>query len=174
MIKCVEKTEHDFSTIRTGKASPALVENINVEAYEGVSNKLKEVAGISTPEPRLIVIQPWDASIVKAIDTAIQKANIGLTPQLDGKLIRIRIPELSEERRNDMVKVVRKMAEDGRIAVRAVRRSGHEDLKKIQKEGTITEDDLKTGEKEVQTLTDKYIADVDKHLEKKEAELMKV
>lgn len=174
MAKCTEKTEHDFATVRTGKASPGLVENITVEAYEGVTNRLREVASISCPEPRLIVIQPWDATVLKSIDQAIQKANIGLVPQVDGKLIRIRIPELSQERRVEMVKVVKKMAEDGRVAIRSVRRSGMEDLKKIQKDGTITEDELKSSEKEVQTLTDKYIADIDKHLTKKEEELMKI
>ncbi|MDZ4815624.1 MAG: ribosome recycling factor [Verrucomicrobiota bacterium] len=174
MIKCSDKVEHDFTTIRTGKANPGLVENLSIEAYEGVTSKLREIASISCPEPRLIVIQPWDATVVKAIDQAIQKSNTGLQPQVDGKLIRIRIPELSQERRVEMVKVVKKMAEDGRVAVRAVRRTGIEDLKKIQKSGEITEDDLKTSEKEVQTLTDKYVAAIESHLTKKEEELMKV
>ncbi|MDZ4742066.1 MAG: ribosome recycling factor [Verrucomicrobiota bacterium] len=174
MQKCMDSVEHEMSSIRTGKANPGLVENLHVEAYEGVLSKLREVASISTPEPRMILIQPWDSSILKAIAMAIQKANIGLSANIDGKIIRIPIPELSQERRTEMVKVVRKMAEDGRVAVRAVRRSGIEDLKKLQKDGKITEDNLKTAEKEIQEYTDKYVKHIDGQLEKKEAELLKI
>lgn len=174
MQKCTESVEHEMATIRTGKAHPSLVENLHVEAYEGVQSKLREVASISAPEPRMILIQPWDPTVLKAIESAILKANIGLSPQIDGKIIRIPIPELSQERRAEMVKIVRKMAEDGRVAVRAVRRNGIEDLKKLQKEGKITEDDLKDGEKEIQNYTDKYVKLIDVHLQKKEADLLKV
>lgn len=174
MQKCTESVEHEMGGIRTGKAHPSLVENLHVEAYEGVQSKMREVASISAPEPRMILIQPWDTTIIKAIESAIQKANIGLSPNIDGKIIRIPIPELSQERRTEMVKVVRKMAEDGRIAVRAVRRNGIEDLKKLQKDSKITEDALKDGEKEIQEYTDKYVKHIDGQLDKKEAELLKV
>ncbi|MDL5052995.1 ribosome recycling factor [Oscillatoria laete-virens NRMC-F 0139] len=174
MQKCTESVEREMASIRTGKANPGLVENLHVEAYEGVQSKLREVASISAPEPRMILVQPWDVSIIKAIESAIQKANIGLSPVTDGKIIRIPIPELSQERRAEMVKVVRKMAEDGRVAVRAVRRNGIEDLKKLQKDGKITEDDLKDGEKEIQSYTDKYVKHIDGQLEKKESDLLKV
>src|SRR5512137_532999 len=129
MIKTESVVQHEFAGVRTSKASPALVENIMVEAYGG-QMRIRELAGITTPEARMLVIQPWDASTVQAIEKAIQKANIGLNPQVQGKIIRLILPELSEERRQELVKVVRKMAEDGRVAVRHVRRDAMEQLKK--------------------------------------------
>jgi ribosome recycling factor len=173
MIKTEEVVEHEFAGVRTGKASPALVENILVEAY-GSQMRIRELAGITTPEPRLLVITPWDAGTAHPIEKAIQKANLGLNPSVQGKVIRIVLPELSQERREEFVKVVHKMAESGRVAVRHVRRDAIEHLKKETKEGKITEDDLEHGEKEVQKLTDQYIAKIDAHLTHKEKEIMTV
>jgi ribosome recycling factor len=173
MIKTEEVVQNEFSGVRTGKASPALVENILVEVY-GSQMRIRELAGITTPEPRMLMIQPWDAGTAHPIEKAIQKTNLGLNPSVQGKIIRIVLPELSEERRHEFTKVVRKMAEDGRVAVRHVRRDAIEHLKKETKEGKITEDDLEHGEKEVQKLTDQYIAKIDGHLSHKEKEIMTV
>jgi ribosome recycling factor len=173
MIKTEEVVQHEFSGVRTGKASPALVENIMVEVY-GSQMRIRELAGITTPEPRMLVIQPWDAGTVHPIEKAIQKANLGFNPSVQGKFIRIVLPELSEERRHEFVKVIKKMAEDGRIAIRHVRRDAIEHLKKETKAGGITEDDEKHAEKEVQKLTDQYIAKIDAHVLHKEKEIMTV
>src|SRR5712671_90312 len=139
----MQKTEHvvqnEFAGVRTGKASPGLVENIIVDVY-GAQMRIRELAGITTPEPRMIVIQPWDASTVHPIEKAIQKSNLGLNPSVQGKIIRIVLPELSEERRHEFVRVVRKMTEDGRVAIRHVRRDAIEHLKKESKAATIAED----------------------------------
>ena len=174
----MEKSESvvvgDFGGVRTGKASPALVENIMVEAYEGSTVRLMELASINTPELRTIVISPWDASTVSAIDKAIQAANIGLNPSVDGKIIRLNLPDLTQERREELVKVCRKMAEDGRVAVRHVRRDAIHDLKTEQKSGDITRDDLSHGEKEVQKLTDAFVKKIDEHLSHKEEEILTV
>ena len=128
MLKSEEAMVSEFAGVRTGKASPALVENLMIEAYEGSSMRLLELASISTPEMRTIMIQPWDASTVQAIDKGIQAANLGLNPSVDGKIIRINLPDLTKERREELVKVVRKMAEDGRVAVRHVRREAIDPL----------------------------------------------
>src|SRR5213594_1092231 len=173
MIKTEEVVVHEFSGVRTGKASPALVENILVEVY-GSQMRIRELAGITTPEPRMILIQPWDAGTAHPIEKSIQKSNLGLNPAIDKKFIRIVLPELSEERRIEFTKVVKKMAEDGRIAIRHVRRDAIEHLKKETKSGKITEDELKHAEKEVQRLTDQYIARIDQHLAHKEKEIMTV
>ncbi len=173
MIKTETVVLHEFAGVRTSKASPALVENILVEAYSG-QMRIRELAGITTPEARMLVIQPWDAGTVHAIEKAIQKANIGLNPQVQGKIIRLIMPELSEERRQELVKVVRKMAEDGRVAVRHVRRDAMEQLKKEVKGGDIPEDEEKRAELDVQKLTDQYIAKIDTHLATKEKEIMTV
>jgi ribosome recycling factor len=173
MLKSEEVVQHEFAGVRTGKASPALVENIMVEAYGG-QMRIRELAGITTPEPRMILIQPWDATTVHPIEKAIQKTNLGLNPAVDKKFIRIVLPELSEERRVEFTKVIKKMAEDGRVAIRHIRRDAIEHLKKEQKEGIITEDELKHGEKEVQKLTDQYIAKIDENLAHKEKEIMTV
>ena len=164
----------DLTGVRTGKASPALVENINIEAYEGSTMRLKELAAITTPEMRTLVIQPWDASTVHAIEKGIQAANLGLNPSVDGKLIRISLPDLSKERRQEMVKSARKLTEDGRVSIRHVRREAIETLKTEQKAGDITEDDLSHGEKEVQKLTDAYVKKVDEHLTAKEEDILTV
>ena len=173
MIKTEEVVVHEFAGVRTGKASPALVENILVEVY-GSQMRIRELAGITTPEARLLVIQPWDAGTAHPIEKAIQKANLGLNPSVQGKVIRLVLPELSQERRVEFVKVIHKMAENGRVAIRHVRRDAIEHMKKESKEGKITEDDLAHGEKEAQKLTDQYIARIDEHLAHKEKEIMTV
>src|SRR4026208_1289118 len=138
MIKTEEVVQHEFSGVRTGKASAGLVENVMVEVY-GSHMRMRELAGITTPEARMLVIQPWDATTIHPIEKAIQKANLGLNPAIQGKIIRIVLPELSEERRHEFVKIVRKMAEDGRVAIRHVRRDAMEELKKEGKAGGVTE-----------------------------------
>jgi ribosome recycling factor len=165
--------QHEFAGVRTGKASAGLVENIQVEVY-GSHMRIRELAGITTPEARLIVIQPWDVTTVHPIEKAIQKSNLGLNPAIDKKVIRIALPELSQERRIEFTKIVKKMAEDGRVAVRHVRRDAIEHLKKETKEGVVTEDELKHAEKDVQKLTDQYVAKIDEHLAHKEKEIMTV
>ncbi len=173
MIKTEEVVQHEFSGVRTGKASPSLVENILVEAY-GSQMRIRELAGITTPEPRMLVIQPWDASTLHAIEKAIQKSNLGLNPAVDKKFIRIVLPELSQERRQEFIKIVKKMAEDGRVAIRHVRRDALEQLKKDAKAGGVTEDQVEVAEKEVQKLTDQYIGKIDTHVEHKEKEILTV
>lgn len=173
MIKTEEVVVHEFSGVRTGKASPALVENILVEVY-GSQMRIRELAGITTPEPRMILIQPWDAGTAHPIEKAIQKANLGLNPSVQGKTIRIVLPELSQERRQEFVKVIHKMAENGRVAVRHVRRDAIEHMKKESKEGEVTEDELEHGEKEIQKLTDQYVAKIEAHLAHKEKEILTV
>jgi ribosome recycling factor len=173
MIKTTDVVHREFTGVRTSKASPALVENIMVETY-GVQMRLRELAGITTPEPRLILIQPWDFSNLHPIEKAIQKSSLGLNPAIDKKIIRLVLPELSQERRLELTKVIHKMAEDGRVAIRHVRRDAIEHLKKESKAGKITEDQLATTEKEVQQLTDQYIGKVDELLAHKEKEIMTV
>jgi len=173
MIKTEQVVQHEFAGVRTSKASPALIENIMVDAY-GAQMRIRELAGITTPEPRMLVVQPWDAGTVHAIEKAIQKANIGLNPAVQGKIIRLILPELSEERRQELVKVVRKMAEEGRVAIRHVRRDSLEALKKESKSGGVSEEDTEKAEKEIQKLTDQYIGKVDAHLSGKEKEIMTV
>jgi len=173
MIKTDGVVQHEFTGIRTGKASPVLVENILVEVY-GSNMRVRELAGITTPEPRVLLIQPWDASTVHPIEKAIMKSNIGVTPVVQGKVIRLVMPELSTERRQEMVKVVHKLAEDGRVAVRHVRRDALEAVKKESKAGGVAEDQVETAEKEIQKLTDEYIAKINAHLAHKEKEIMTV
>jgi ribosome recycling factor len=173
MLKTEEVVQKEFSGVRTGKASPSLVENILVEVY-GSQMRIRELAGITTPEPRMLMIQPWDAGTVHAIEKAIQKSNLGLNPAVDKKNIRIVLPELSTERRQEFIKVVKKMAEDGRVAIRHVRRDAMEQLKKDGKAGGVTEDQVEAADKEVQKLTDQYTAKIDTHLAHKEKEIMTV
>src|SRR5436190_23062259 len=173
MMKTLEFVHNEFAKIRTGKASPALVENIQVQAYD-THMRLRELAGISTPEPRLIVIQPWDASVVQSVVHAIQKSELGINPVVDGKLIRIPIPQLDQERRKELDKVIKHIAEEGRVAIRSERQHGMDAVKKLQKDGTITEDDLKHAEKEIQNKTDEYIKEIDTVLEHKEKEILAV
>lgn len=173
MMKSLEFLQDEFGKIRTGKASPSLVENLQVEAYGG-HMRLRELATITTPEARLIVIQPWDAHNVQAIEKAIQKSGLGLNPHVDGKIIRLPIPELSEERRKELDKVVKKMAEDQRVAVRQIRRDAMEAAKKAKKAGEVSEDDEKRIEHEIQAKTDEYIGQIDAELAKKEKEILTV
>jgi ribosome recycling factor len=173
MEKALDFMKHEFSSVRTGKASPALVEGIDVEAY-GSSMKLKQLALISTPEARLIVITPFDVSNAKAIEKAINESKVGITPSVDGKIIRLPVPELSEERRKDLVKTIKTMAEETRVRIRAARRHAMDAAKKSQKDGGLTEDDLKSAETQIQKLTDKYVADVDSQVGSKEVEIMRV
>jgi ribosome recycling factor len=173
MEKALDFMKHEFSAVRTGKASPALVEGIDVDAY-GSAMKLKQLALISTPEPRLIIIQPFDAANTKPIEKAINESKIGITPSVDGKIIRLPIPELSEERRKDLVKTIKTMAEETRVRVRAARRHAMDAAKKMQKEGGLTEDDLKSAETQIQKLTDKFVAEVDAQSSSKEADIMKI
>jgi ribosome recycling factor len=173
MLKTTEVIQGEFAGIRTGKASPDLVTNLMVEAY-GTHMRLKEMAAVTTPDARLILIQPWDGSTVDAVRKALEESKLGITPMVDGKMIRLPIPPLSEERRQDLVKAVKKIAEEGRVAIRATRRHAMDEAKKIQKAGDITEDGLVDAEKEIQKLTDQYIAEIEKGLTTKEAELLKV
>ncbi len=173
MIKTEQVVINEFAGVRTGKASPSLVENVLVEVY-GAQMRIRELAGITTPEPRTLTIQPWDVNSLHPIEKAIQKSNLGLTPSIQGKAIRIFFPELSQERRQEFVKVVKKMAEDGRVAIRHVRRDAMEQIKKHAHDSGITEDEVKHAEKELQKLTDDYIAKIDGHLSGKEKEIMTV
>ena len=172
MIKTEEFVQHEFTGVRTGKASPALVENIMAEVY-GSQMRIREIAGITTPEPRMILITPWDAGSLHPIEKAIQKSSIGINPVIHGKAIRLILPELSTERRQEMVKMTHKMAEDGRVAIRHVRRDAMEMLRKAKSAG-LSEDEEKNAEKELQKLTDQYIAKVDEHLKHKEKEILTV
>jgi ribosome recycling factor len=173
MIKTEQVVVNEFAGVRTGRASAALVENILVEVY-GSQMRIRELAGITTPEPRTLAIQPWDMNSLHPIEKAILKSNLGLTPSIQGKIIRIFFPELSRERRQEFVKIVRKMAEDGRVAVRHIRRDTMEQLKKHAHDSGTTEDAEKQAEKEVQKLTDGYIVKIDGHLAVKEKEIMTV
>ena len=173
MIKTEEVVQKEFAGVRTGKASPSLVENILVEVY-GSHMRIRELAGITSPEPRMLLIQPWDAATLHPIEKAIQKSNLGLNPAVDKKFIRIVLPELSQERRQEFVKIVRKMAEDGRVAIRHVRRDAMEQLKKHGHDSGITEDEVKHAEKELQKLTDEYIGKIDAQLGHKEKDIMTV
>lgn len=173
MEKGFDYLTHEFAAVRTGKASPAIVENIDVEAY-GSMMKLKQLALITTPEPRMLVIQPFDASTVKSIEKAIKESKVGINPAVDGKIIRMPIPALSEERRRDLVKSIKQMAEESRVRVRSARRDGIDSIKKAQKDGKITEDELESYEKEIQKLTDAFGKKIDDALVTKEADIMKV
>jgi ribosome recycling factor len=170
MKKVLEHTVHEFSQIHTGKASPTMVESVMIEAY-GSMMRLKECAAISTPDARMIMIQPWDKGITQAIVKGIQIANLGFNPVVDGTNVRIPLPDLSRERRQELVKRANGMAEDGRVNVRNVRRDAMDALKKAHKDGALSEDEWKRYEKEVQTQTDKTIKDISDHLAKKEKEL---
>lgn len=170
MKKAIDHTLHEFSSIHTGKATPTMVETVMVEAY-GTMQPLKSCAAISTPDARLIQIQPWDVSLSKAIIKGIQEANLGFNPVPDGKVIRIPLPEMSRERRQEFVKVAHKLAEEGRVHVRNVRRDAMDSLKKAD---GMPEDERKRHEKEVQALTDNAIKEINDHLAHKEKDLLAV
>ena len=173
MSKSEQVVVNEFAGVRTGKASAALVENIMVEVY-GSNMRIRELAGITTPEPRTLAIQPWDASTLVHIEKAIQKANLGLNPATQGKTIRIFFPELSQERRVEFTKILKKMAEDGRVAIRHVRRDAMDQLKKHAHDSGVTEDQEKQAEKDLQKLTDDYVGKIEAHLSHKEKEIMTV
>lgn len=173
MKKSVAALEDDFKTIRTGRASAALFDQVKVEAY-GTPTPLSQVATVSVPEARLVVIQPWDKGLLSEIERAIQKSELSVNPSNDGKVIRIAIPPLTEDRRKEFVKIAKNMAEQSRVAVRNVRREANEALKKKQKASEITEDDEKKGADEVQKLTDNYIKEINILLEEKDKEIMEI
>lgn len=173
MDNSVNKLKEQFSGLRTGKASPALVDGVQV-SYYGAMTRLRDIANISTPEPRLITISPFDPTALADIEKAILAANLGVTPQSDGRLIRIPIPELNEERRKEIVKVARSQSEEARVAIRNVRREGNDMIKSLQKNSKITEDDRDRGLAEIQKTTDAHIATVDANLKAKEAEVMAI
>src|SRR5437763_3140360 len=169
----VDHLVHECSGVRTGKASPALVENIDVHAY-GSTMKLKQLALITTPESRLLVLQPFDAGTVQDIERALKESKIGITPAVDGKIIRLPIPELSEERRKELAKSLGKMAEEARVRVRSNRRTALDEAKKLKTGSGISEDELRDLEDEIQKLTDRFVKSIDDHLKHKETEIMKV
>ena len=175
MGKAVEWMSHEFAAVRTGKASPALVENIDihVESY-GSAMKLKQLALITTPEPRMLMVQPFDPSTTQEIEKGLRESKLGINPAVDGKIIRLPVPQLSEERRREMVKLIKQIGEEAKVRVRAVRKEGMDILKKAEADKEITEDDHRRLEKEVQNLTDKNVKEIDSHLEKKEVEVMTV
>lgn len=163
----------EFNSVRTGRASLALLDGITVECYGG-QTPLNQVASLSVPEARLIVIQPWDAGLLKGIERAILKSDMGLNPANDGKLVRVPIPPLTEERRKELVKVVKRMAEDCKVAIRNIRRDGIDGVKKLEKESELTEDEMYKGQEEIQKVTDEYTARVDELLSSKDEEIMQV
>jgi ribosome recycling factor len=173
MQKAVEALQEDLRTVRTGRASPALIERLPVEYY-GVPTPLQQLATISAPEPRLLTIRPFSPGDIGAIEKAILKSDLGLTPSNDGKLIRLIIPRLTEERRRDLVKLVARRVEEGRVAIRNIRRDSINDLREFEKEKMISEDELHRGIEEMQELTDRYIERVDEVGKAKEAEIMEV
>lgn len=171
MRKAVEAVNREFNEIRTGRASSAFVENLHADYY-GTPTMIKQIAAISVPDARLIVIQPWDVSAIVEIEKAILKSNLGVNPTNDGKVIRLSIPPLSKERREELTKVVKKMAEDGRISLRTIRRDSNEMIKKMQDDKVISEDDRFKSQEEIQKLTDNYIAKVEQILKDKDRELV--
>jgi len=173
MEKAVDAIRHEFSTVRTGRASPALLERVNVDYY-GAQTPLRQLATLSAPEARLLTVQPYDKSSIKAIEKAILESDVGLTPNNDGAIIRLSIPELTEERRKQLVKVVHNIAEEGRVSVRNVRRDVMHDLRELKSEGEVGSDDEHRGEAELQKLTDAKIAELDALLKGKEAEVLEV
>lgn len=173
MEKSLGALKRDLAGIRTGRASTTLLDSVRVDAY-GQTMPLNQVASVSVPESRIILVQPWDRTIVSDVERAIHKSDLGLVPNTDGNVIRLVIPQLTEERRHDLVKIVRKHAEEARVSVRNVRRDANESLKKAQKDGTISEDDSHKAMDEVQELTDKYVEEIDKTLKSKEDEIMEV
>lgn len=173
MEKSVASTRAEFTSLRTGRANPAILDRVVVNYY-GTPTPLKQLANIGAPEPRLLTVTPYDKTAMKDIERAITEAELGFNPANDGQLIRLPVPELTEDRRKDMVRLARKMAEEGRIAVRNIRRDAINDLKKQVDAGEATDDDLRTGEGEVQRVTDAHVALIDEALKAKEAEIMEV
>lgn len=173
MEKSIGAFKEKLSEIRAGRANPAILNKVKIDYY-GTPTPINQVAGVSVPEARLIVIQPWDVSVLKDIEKAILASDIGLNPNNDGKVIRLAFPELTEERRKELAKEIRKIAEEAKVAIRAIRRDGIDEAKVKQKNSEITEDELKSAETEIQKITDKYIDEIDKILADKEKEIMSV
>ncbi len=173
MKKSVEVFNKDLSTLRAARAVPSLLDKVNVD-YFGNPTPLNQLASISAPEPRLLVVQPWDKSIIADIEKALMKSDLGLTPSNDGNVIRLTIPQLTEERRKELVKVIRKKAEEARVAVRNIRREANDRLKSVEKKGEITEDQLRNSQERVQKITDSQIEEIDNIFETKEKEIMEV
>lgn len=173
MEQSVENTQHEFNTIRTGRASASLLDKIYIDYY-GAKTPLKHISSISIPEPRSMVISPYEPKFIKEIEKQILSSDLGLNPANDGKVIRLSIPPLNEERRKELVRLVKKIAEDGRIAVRNIRRDLNEEYRKMKNNSEITEDDLIALQKKVQDITDRYISEIDNSLEQKEKEIMEV
>ena len=173
MQKSIDVFNQNLSEIRAGRANPAILNKISVEYY-GMPTPINQVAGISVPEARTIVIQPWDASVLKAIEKAILASDIGLNPNNDGKVIRLNFPELTADRRKELAKDIRKMAEEAKVSIRSIRRDGMDEVKDEQKRSEITEDQKADFEDKIQKLTDKYVAEIDKMLESKEKEIMTI
>ena len=173
MERTIENLQERFSEVRAGRANPAILNKVKMDYY-GTPTPINQVAGISVPEARMIVIQPWDVSILKQIEKAILASEIGINPNNDGKVIRLVFPELTEERRKDLVKEIKKYAEEAKVAVRNARRDGMDKAKAMQKDGEITEDELKGAETDIQKLTDKNIEEIDKILAVKETEIMSI
>jgi ribosome recycling factor len=173
MHKSVDSTRHEFGSVRTGRASPALLDRVEVDYY-GTRTPLKQLAGISATEARLLTVTPYDKSSIKAIEKAIMESDVGLTPSNDGNVIRLTIPELTEERRKELVKVVRRIAEEGRVAIRNVRRDVMHDLRELKEEGEVGKDDEHRAEVELQKLTDARIGELDEALSAKEKEILEV
>ncbi|QNB45738.1 ribosome recycling factor [Thermanaerosceptrum fracticalcis] len=173
MKKTIEVLRKDYATLRAGRANPAILEKVTVDYY-GTPTPINQVANISAPEPRLLTIQPWDKSLVPTIEKAILKSDLGLNPSSDGNLIRIVIPQLTQERRLELVKTIKKKAEEARVSIRNIRRDSNDKVKNLEKTKVISEDETKKGQDEIQKLTDKYIKEVDHVLEVKEKEIMEV
>lgn len=173
MKKTVELVKKEFASLRAGRATPALLDKIMV-SYYGTPTPINQLATISVPEPRLLVIQPWDKSVLPEIERAILKSDLGITPASDGTVIRLAIPQLTQERRAELVKVVKKKAEEGRVAIRNIRREINDKVKQLQKNGEISEDELRRAQDEIQKLTDKYIKEIDLLLNSKEQEIMQI
>ncbi|HZU74320.1 MAG TPA: ribosome recycling factor [Acidimicrobiales bacterium] len=171
MVKAVGHAQSEFATVRTGRASPALVERIKVD-YFGTEVPLRQLAGFNVPEARLLVITPYDKGSIKAIEKALQNSDLGINPSNDGQVIRLSVPPLTEERRKELVKVVRHKAEEARVAVRNLRRSARHELEGLEKGGDISSDDLDRAEKELEKLTHEYVGEIDRHLQHKEQELL--
>ncbi|MGA9174371.1 MAG: ribosome recycling factor [Thermoactinomyces sp.] len=173
MEKAVQVLRKDLLTIRAGRANPALLDKVAVEYY-GTEMPINQMANISTPDPRTLAIQPWDKSALGEIERAILKSDLGLTPTNDGNVIRITIPPLTEERRNELVKVARKMGEEAKVAIRNVRRDANDEIKKLEKNGEIPEDAARRGQEEIQKLTDRFIKEIDQVVAAKEKEMMEI
>lgn len=173
MSKSIDSMLHEFNSIRTGRANSALLDSVKIDYY-GSLMPINQVAGVTTPDARMILVQPWEKNMVGPIEKAIREANLGFNPANDGNVIRVPIPPLNEERRKEMAKLVKKYGEDAKVAIRNIRRDGNEKLKKLEKEKLITEDHLKSSEVDMQKLTDKFIKEVDTHVASKEKEIFEV